>query len=590
MTNLKFIRRKALLLLFPFLIFSCGDSEDGMDGINGLNILFNISDEPSGSNCSNGGLKIEYGQDIDESNILDSSEIQGTSFICNGASADQVLVITVDEPEGENCLDGGVKILVGIDDNANGTLETEEVDNISFICDGEVSAVQGKTFLVLSGDITNEEAAIKIAQEFGPNTQFVSILFTTQLTTVDLSMATNLVEVRIESNEALETVDLSNLVSIDDGLDVFENSLTSIDLNSLETSRFVSFVESGLTSLDLSNLTRAASVFFREPQLTDLSLGLVTSSTIDFEDGALTNLDLSSLVDTEGLELNIFLENLSSIDINGITQAEQINIGSTSLTAIDMSNLVTCGRLTLFENSQLSSVNLDNLMTVDETLSINSSIVPNLDLSNLTSVGRLFIGSNGNLIDVDVSKVIDANSVSIIGNLNLMSVDFDNLETVSEDLIISSNEQLNSINLTSLVSVANVNIAFNELLSTLNLDDLMSSDFLMVTSNSSLNTLDLASLSSVGFIDLSSNNLSAINLDAWSASVDIGTSFTAQFAGNNLDSSVINYLLSVLVGINPTLMDGRIDLRQFNSPAPPTGQGLIDVSTLESNGNTVDTD
>ncbi len=69
----------------------------------------------------------------------------------------------------------------------------------------------GKTYLILSGNITNAEAATKIANETGPNTQFVSIVNTSVLTSVDFSGLTELEEVKIEGNMALTSVTANTL-------------------------------------------------------------------------------------------------------------------------------------------------------------------------------------------------------------------------------------------------------------------------------------------------------------------------------------------------------------------------------------------
>lgn len=66
----------ALLLLF----IRC--TKEGSDGKNSL---LDFISEPSGTNCSYGGYKINSGLDENDNNILDSLEIQETEYICNGA-------------------------------------------------------------------------------------------------------------------------------------------------------------------------------------------------------------------------------------------------------------------------------------------------------------------------------------------------------------------------------------------------------------------------------------------------------------------------------------------------------------------------
>ena len=90
----------------------------------------------------------------------------------------------------------------------------------------------GKTYLILSGDITDSEAIIKIAAEAGPNTQFVKIQNTTNLTTVDLSWLTELVDLTIISNTNLTSVLTPNLTTI------FDNVSISLS-NSRTTNRFL---------------------------------------------------------------------------------------------------------------------------------------------------------------------------------------------------------------------------------------------------------------------------------------------------------------------------------------------------------------
>jgi hypothetical protein len=58
----------------------------GVAGANGKNTLINTTIEPVGINCVNGGTKIEVGLDNNSNGILENSEINNslTKFICNG--------------------------------------------------------------------------------------------------------------------------------------------------------------------------------------------------------------------------------------------------------------------------------------------------------------------------------------------------------------------------------------------------------------------------------------------------------------------------------------------------------------------------
>jgi hypothetical protein len=60
----------------------------GVAGSNGLNALIKTTTEPAGSNCANGGTKIETGLDANSNGVLDTSEVNAsqTQFVCNGTS------------------------------------------------------------------------------------------------------------------------------------------------------------------------------------------------------------------------------------------------------------------------------------------------------------------------------------------------------------------------------------------------------------------------------------------------------------------------------------------------------------------------
>ena len=62
------------------------DGDDGLAGTAGYNSLIKTSNEGSGENCQNGGIKIEVGLDTNRNNVLNTEEIDSsqTVYICNG--------------------------------------------------------------------------------------------------------------------------------------------------------------------------------------------------------------------------------------------------------------------------------------------------------------------------------------------------------------------------------------------------------------------------------------------------------------------------------------------------------------------------
>ena len=72
-------------LIFTILfIISCGDVENGEDGVDGMNTLVKNETEPNGSNCSNGGTKLSFGQDLNGNGVLSVDEVLSTTYVCNG--------------------------------------------------------------------------------------------------------------------------------------------------------------------------------------------------------------------------------------------------------------------------------------------------------------------------------------------------------------------------------------------------------------------------------------------------------------------------------------------------------------------------
>ena len=108
-----------------------------------------------------GGIKLHAGVDENLNGTLDNDEIDETHIICNGAAGAQgekgdtgatgevgdtgatgsaglsALLKSTTLASGEGgCVNGGVSLSYGIDDNRNNTLETSEIDDTKAVCHG----------------------------------------------------------------------------------------------------------------------------------------------------------------------------------------------------------------------------------------------------------------------------------------------------------------------------------------------------------------------------------------------------------------------------------------------------------------------
>ena len=129
--------------------------------------LVTLSPESAGENCANGGTRISSGADTNGDGTLGNDEVTAVAYTCDGAAgaagadgaagsngadgtpgqegapgvdgtnANGVVMTTTPESPGEHCPAGGTRIDVGIDDDADGVLDPEEIDATAYACNDE---------------------------------------------------------------------------------------------------------------------------------------------------------------------------------------------------------------------------------------------------------------------------------------------------------------------------------------------------------------------------------------------------------------------------------------------------------------------
>ena len=103
--------------------------------------------EPAGANCAEGGVAIRSGLDDDRNGVLSEGEVASTEYICNGGDGvdgmdgmdgmdgtDGVAVRVSAAPWGGECVHGGTRVEVGRDDDGDGVLGDDEVDETQYAC------------------------------------------------------------------------------------------------------------------------------------------------------------------------------------------------------------------------------------------------------------------------------------------------------------------------------------------------------------------------------------------------------------------------------------------------------------------------
>jgi len=184
--------------------FVCNGT-DGKAGVGeGLTTLISIKDEASGDNCADGGKKIETGVDNDGDGELGSDEVDETHYVCNGQDGADgqdgqdgqdgadgtdgltTLISIIDEVPGGNCSNGGIKVDVGLDLNRNEEFDTEEIVYTYYVCngldgDGDDYSVGGTVSGFAGGDLVLQNTLPNNERENLPITSNASFAFPTKL-------------------------------------------------------------------------------------------------------------------------------------------------------------------------------------------------------------------------------------------------------------------------------------------------------------------------------------------------------------------------------------------------------------------------
>lgn len=192
-------------------------------------------------------------------------------------------------------------------DPAGGTnytiIGTSQLLSVPYALYSGSSKSQGKTSIIITGDVTDAQAAAQIAAEFGPYTENIYVTSTTNLTTIDLSSIKKLVNLKIQNNLKLANFNLSNLIEVYNDLDVGNNDvLTSATFPVLKI----------LHAYDTGILNN--------PLLKSISFPVLTSSKgLYFQNNStLTSIDLPLLasITDKNLSLNFNKNALSSSQVN----------------------------------------------------------------------------------------------------------------------------------------------------------------------------------------------------------------------------------------------------------------------------------
>ena len=285
----------------------------------------------------------------------------------------------------------GIELNTGSGYVAMGTTQLLSVPFALYANSAGASRTLGKPTILITGNITNEEAAAQIAKELGPQTDNIYIINTSGLSIVDLSTISNLTNLFINENENLTTINLKELVNTFQVMSINSNPmLTSLSFPAFKIAAYGEFQidnNATLTSISFPILNKIIGAYIKinNPLLSSIAIPMLTSIKGDTE-LYISSAKLSLLIFpalTSCSKLKIYSGDfLTSISFPALNTIESLTIsGNKSLSSIGIPSLVTANSIN-FENNSLINIQVNSLL--NKLLSINPSSGKNINIEGQT--------------------------------------------------------------------------------------------------------------------------------------------------------------------------------------------------------------
>ena len=308
----------------------------------------------------------------------------------------------------------------------------------------------GKTFVTISGNLTNAQAVAKLASEGGLNTQVISILNCSALTSIDLSAYTNLYSLNvkgntvlssiiltslqevasdfifldnpalttltfpaltycgqgmnIENNNALSSINAPVLKSSGGGLNFYNNTqLSTISLTNLDNAYYLDVQDCpSLTTLSIANYKTGGLSIEQCPLLTSLNIPIWAGDWLSLETSGFTTLTVPSVVNAR---INIYNNiNLTSISIAKLNDAEISFSGNSLLASVNLPLLATA-QVSIY-SPKITSLNFVALTTIKGNFQISSPLLTSISLPVLSTY------TNGSSTQINIGGALNSATVN----------------------------------------------------------------------------------------------------------------------------------------------------------------------------------
>ena len=191
-----------------------------------------------------------------ETHYVPTDDLGQVNLVVGTGTATTGIFSTINWASGTYYL--GIELNTGTGYVAMGTTQLLSVPYALYANSAGNTQTHYRTTIYLSGDITNAQAAAKIAAELGPETENIYIRNTTQLTAADLSTMVNATKIYIAANDVLTNLNFGGLTNAYDEFTVFSNPLlNTISLQSLTDCSAINIqFNPSLTSITFPNLLK----------------------------------------------------------------------------------------------------------------------------------------------------------------------------------------------------------------------------------------------------------------------------------------------------------------------------------------------
>lgn len=195
-----------------------------------------------------------------------------------------------------------------------------KIDGTNYNAQWSAGVGGGKTYVYFTGDITNAQAATKIANEVGPNTQVIAIQGTTQLTSLTIPIITEAVNITIAGNASLTSVSFPILTKVFQDVFISDNpSLITCSVPVLTSVNELRFYRNGLTSISLPALTTVNVFILESLNVSSIHLPVLTTASSQIlitECPLITTISFPVL--TKCNEFDIYNNSLTTVTINSL--------------------------------------------------------------------------------------------------------------------------------------------------------------------------------------------------------------------------------------------------------------------------------